>query len=154
MWKSSIFKNQQINSDLQPVLLNFWVWYKVLFTQLTNQQLNNSTVQQLNKSTAQQVNSSASQQFNTSTHQQINSDLQPVPLNFWVWHTLSFTKSTNQQENALLILRDLEEIPDKINKSTVICNLLVRIFGFKKPPYSKINKSTAKRAINPQRLRT
>ena len=129
MWKNSIFKNQQINSDLQPVLLNFWVLYKVLFTQLTNQQLNNSTVQQLNKSTDQQVNSPASQQFNTSTHQQINSDLQPVPLNFWVWHTLSFTKSTYQQENALLILRDVEETPDKINKSTVFCNLLLWIFG-------------------------
>ena len=101
----------------------------MLFTQSTNQQLNNSTVQQLNKSTAQQVNSSASQRFNTSTHQQINSDLQPVPLNFWVWHTLSFTKSTNQRENALLILRDMEETPDKINKSTVFCNLLLWMFG-------------------------
>ena len=55
--------------------------------------------------------------------------MQSVPLNFWVSHKLSFTKSTNQQENALLILRDLEETPDKINKSTVFCNLLLWIFG-------------------------
>ena len=37
-------QNQQINGDLQPVLLNFWVWYKVLFTKSTNQQLNSSTI--------------------------------------------------------------------------------------------------------------
>ena len=75
------------------------------------------------------------------------------PLNFWVWHKLSFTKSTNQQENALLILRDLEETPDKINKSTVICNLLLWIFWSIKSSILKINKSTAKRTINTQTLK-
>ena len=50
--------------------------------------------------------------------------MQPVRLNFWVLQELKIDKSTNQQQNALLILRDLEHNPDKINKSTVICNLL------------------------------
>ena len=55
--------------------------------------------------------------------------MQPVRLNFWVLQELKIDKSTNQRQNALLILRDLEHNPDKINKSTVICNLLDWIFG-------------------------
>ena len=48
---------------------------------------------------------------------------------FLALKNLHYQKSTNQQENVLLILRDLEEIPDKINKSTVICNQFLWIFG-------------------------
>ena len=65
--------------------------------------------------------------------------MQPIRLNFWVLKSSIFK---NQQENALSILRVLEHNPDKINKSTAICNLLVFIFRCKKAPYSKIHKST------------
>ena len=127
----------------------------------------------INKSTGKHAINTQALTRNHIQNQQINSDLQPVPLNFRVSHKLSFTKSTNQrenallilrdlvwilgfkklhfqkstnqQENALLILRDLEHNPDKINKSTAICNLLDWIFGSNKSSKLKnqqINRKT------------
>ena len=136
-------QNQQINRETR-----YWysgTWKKPLIKS-TNQQcsatcyseflgLSKAPNWKINKSTAKRAINTQTLGINPIYNQQINSDMQSVPLNFWVWHTLSFTKSTNQRENALLILRDMEETPDKINKSTVFCNLLLWIFGFKKTPY-------------------
>ena len=63
---------------------------------------------------------------NPKWYQQINSDMQPVPLNFWVWHTVSSTKSRNQQESALFVLRDHEQwTTQQINRN---CNPNRQIF--------------------------
>ena len=127
----NLTQNQQWSATGKSEFLGFaqGVIYKI--NSLTAQQLNSSTIRQLNSSTAQQLNSSTTQQLNNSTAQQINnSDPQTESHYFWVWHKLSLTKSTNQQENALLMLSDLKQTLDKINKSTAICNLLVWIFGF------------------------
>ena len=55
--------------------------------------------------------------------------MQPVTLNFMVYQKFQIETSTNQQENALLILKHIQETNYKINKSTVICNQYFWIFG-------------------------
>ena len=107
----------------------------------TYQQLNSSTAQQFNSSTAQQLNSSTVQHINSSTNWQINKSSYVVKSDYFknpqinsktrYWYSEAqnklWIKSTNQQQNVLLILSDLTK--DKINKSTVFCNQFLRIFG-------------------------
>ena len=72
--------------------------------------------------------------------------MQPVTLNFWVYQMLQIEQTTNQQENALLMVKHLKETKYKINKSTVICNQYLWIFGSDTSCYlqnQQINSSTA-----------
>ena len=148
----TIDKNQQINRLLTPDPPNFQFFYMVPFKKSTNQQQNAlwilrglvQTLDKINKSTVfcnlflwifgyfTCFQKSTNQQQNARlilsdlTKDRINSLMQPDPPNFQFFHMLPFQKSTNQQQNVL-ILSDLTI--DKINKSTVFCNQILRIFS-------------------------